>query len=337
MMQKPCRLAHFCLLTLLTLLWNGTAAAQQPAAGELAVQKSAAEKRTPTQFLRVLRNDEGDPSELQTSIVSYTPASGKGELVVDLVGAVHVGDLGYYRALNKRFEDYDVVLYELVAPKGTIIPQGGKRSDNPLAFLQNMTKSLLELESQTDHIDYTKDNFVHADMSPDEMAAAMRKRGDDGLTLALSITADLLRQANLQEQRRKEKGEAQHDAADDPLMLLFDPGRSTKLKRQMAEQFADPEALDAGLGQTLQRMLIKDRNEAAMKVFQKELAQGRKRIAIFYGAAHMPDFEQRLMVDFGLRPAKTRWVTAWDLRPGNMGETAKPVDLLRRLLEGAGR
>ena len=51
-----------------------------------------------------------------------------------------------------------------------------------------------------------------------------------------------------------------------------------------------------------------------MKVLQKEIAAGKKKVAIFYGAAHMPDFEQRLTADFGLRKTKQVWVDAWDLR-----------------------
>ena len=48
------------------------------------------------------------------------------DVVVDLIGAVHVGEKAYYEALNKQFEDYDAVLYELVAPEGTRVPKGAK-------------------------------------------------------------------------------------------------------------------------------------------------------------------------------------------------------------------
>ena len=58
---------------------------------------------------------------------------------------------------------------------------------------------VLDLDSQIEHIDYSKKNFVHADLSPAEMMEAIKKRGDDGLTLALSIAADVLRQQNLVE------------------------------------------------------------------------------------------------------------------------------------------
>jgi hypothetical protein len=63
----------------------------------------------------------------------------------------------------------------------------------------------------------------------------------------------------------------------------------------------------------LTTILVADRNQAALKVFQKELAKGRKKIGIFYGAAHMPDFEKRLREDYGLKKASEQWLTAWDM------------------------
>ena len=80
-------------------------------------------KSKPTQFLRVTNDASGEPLALQTAITRYRPA--KGDLVVDLIGAVHIGEREYYRQLNTQFELYDVVLYELVAPQGTRADAGG--------------------------------------------------------------------------------------------------------------------------------------------------------------------------------------------------------------------
>ena len=45
------------------------------------------------------------------------------------------------------------------------------------------------------------------------------------------------------------------------------------------------------------------------------------KIAIFYGAGHMPDIEKRLIADFGMKHDGERWLEAWNLRdPGS----AKP-------------
>src|SRR5262249_34256709 len=49
---------------------------------------------------------------------------------------------------------------------------------------------------------------------------------------------------------------------------------------------------------------------------------------IFYGAAHMPDFEKRLAEDFDLKKDKVEWVTAWDLKAKRAG-----VPPLLKLLE----
>lgn len=35
-----------------------------------------------------------------------------------LVGAIHIGEKGYYEALNKSFENDDAVLFEMVEPQG---------------------------------------------------------------------------------------------------------------------------------------------------------------------------------------------------------------------------
>jgi hypothetical protein len=182
-----------------------------------------------------------------------------------------------------------------------------------------VVKMMLELELQTERIDYTRKNFVHADLSPEQMAEAIHKRGDDGLTLILGFAADLLRQENLRELQAKQQPKPKAPAANAPgsedldiFSLLLDPDAPVKLKRMLAEQLQNLEGT-GGLGTTLNNILIADRNEAALKVFQKELAKGKKKIAIFYGAGHMPDFEKRLRLEFGLERKSIQWLEAWDL------------------------
>ena len=78
----------------------------------------AAERLPPektSKFIRILDDERGQPAAMQTAITSYRPA--KGDLVVDLIAAIHLGDRSYYDALNKQFESYDALLFELVAPR----------------------------------------------------------------------------------------------------------------------------------------------------------------------------------------------------------------------------
>jgi hypothetical protein len=286
--------------------------AQSPQASK----KPGVQKAAPTQFIRLQLDEKKQPVALETAIVRYGPVEGKGDLEVDLVGAVHIGDKEYYKKLNKQFQQYDVVLYELVAQPGTVIPKGGRKKDDPLSLIMAVVKMVLDLDLQTERIDYTKKNFVHADLSPEQMAEAIHKRGDDGLTLILGFTADVLRQMNVREQESKTQPQPKAAAPEQDLdffSMILDQDGPKKLKRLLAQQLAGIESANGGLGPTLNNILIADRNEAAIKVFQKELAQGKKKIAIFFGAGHMPDFEKRLRLDFGLEKKSVQWLEAWDL------------------------
>src|SRR5207344_3093826 len=108
-------------------------------------------------WVRVVRDDAKQPQSMETAIVRYVPAADYSpdkppadyKKYVDLVGAVHIADHAYYAELNRRFRDYDKVLYELVAAEGTKVPLGrGTSSSNPLGALQNGMKSMLEVEHQ---------------------------------------------------------------------------------------------------------------------------------------------------------------------------------------------
>jgi hypothetical protein len=307
----------------LVVLAGSRVPADQPPAGE----RTAVKTTTPSKFIRIRRDSSGQTTALETAVVRFGSKSGDGGLVVDLVSAVHVADRAYYEKLNDRLDQYDVVLYELVAPEGTRIPKGGRRnSDNPIAFLQQLATLVLDLDLQTEQIDYTRKHFVHADLSPEQMAEAIRNRGDDGATLFLSIAADLLRQQNRQELKKGKTAQAAEPDVD-LLSMVLDPDGAAKLKRLMAEQMEALESPEGGIGATLSTILIADRNKAAMKVLGRELAKGKKKIAIFFGAAHMPDFEKHLAEDYGLTRKREEWLQAWDMQ----GKKRNLLDVLKML------
>jgi hypothetical protein len=98
------------------------------------------------------------------------------------------------------------------------------------------------------------------------------------------------------------------------LMALFDPNRALALKRVMAEQLADVEGAMMILAGPEGSSLITERNKVALEVLREQMDAGERRIAIFYGAGHMPDFAERLEADFGARRRGVRWFIAWDMR-----------------------
>jgi hypothetical protein len=281
--------------------------AQLAWADDAATPKEADKPEVLGKFIRVLRSDDGQPIAMQTSISRYVPKDPKREgVVVDLVSAVHVGEGSYYSALNKLFKEFDAVLFELVAPEGTRIPKGGGEARGVVSGLQNGIKDLLDLEFQLNKVDYTPDNFIHADMSPEAFSKAMSDRGESIWSMMFRMMGHAMAQ----------QAAGGKNAPNDleVVMALFDRNRAIKLKRIMAGQFENLEFVTTALSGPNGSALIEGRNQAALKVLKKQLDGGKKKIAIFYGAGHMPDFEKRLIADFGMKHDSERWVEAWNLR-----------------------
>ncbi|MFM8890327.1 MAG: hypothetical protein ACKOTB_01675 [Planctomycetia bacterium] len=299
------------------LAWSSPADAAEPAGGRKAaegragaVERAIADDRV--EFLRIVRDPKGQPLALETSIVRYEGPVGAGDtepLRVDLVAAVHLGSRRYYDTLDRLFTEYDAVLYELVAPDHARVPKPGAKPSGAIGAAQQSLTKMLGLEFQLDRIDYRAGNFVHADLSPKEFDAAMAKRGESWWTMV----SKLMRESVARADAKKDKSRTDVGVGD-VFGLLFGTHREVRLRRLMAEQFTDMEVLTAAFGGEEGSSLITDRNAAAARVLEKQVGKGRRSLAIFYGAAHMDDFDRRLRKDFGLQPGETTWVEAWDLR-----------------------
>ncbi len=283
------------------------------------------------QFLRIRPGADGQPAALQTSLTRYRDSE-RG-LLVDLVGVVHIGEAEYYQRLNRQLALYDVVLYELVAPEGMQVPGPERESNHPISWIQDSMRAMLGLESQLEKIEYNRDNFVHADLTPEEIGELMQARGDSALTLGLNALADVIREANRSATQNKPPAKSAGTDEEDFTELLEMAAHPVKLKRFMAEQFTTGD-LEHGLGQSLNQLLIDDRNKAAIGELQRQIDRGQRHIAIFYGAAHMPDFAKRLERDFGMKRTRQVWVDAWDLsRAPDESLASGPAAILQQLLK----
>ncbi len=260
-----------------------------------------------SRFMRLTRSDEGVPLALEAAIVRFAPLDcGEEGPTVDLVSAVHVAEGEYYEHLNRLFRQYDAVLYELVAPEGTKIPKGGGQgSGSAVSMLQTTMTQVLELEFQLKGVDYTAENFIHADMTPKQFAESMRRRGETVFKIFFRMLGHAMSQ----------QGSATSAGSDLRLLFaLFDKDRAMALKRVLAEEFQNVEGSLTAINGPDGSTLITERNKVALEVLRKQIETGHKKLAIFYGAGHMFDFEERLRDDFALAPLETTWVTAWDLK-----------------------
>ena len=272
----------------------------------LAVAQNAATTSGPnsssgvsTQFARITKDDEGRPGALQLAIVTYVPRDNPDGFSVDLVGAIHIGDRSYYEELNRRFQDYDALLYELVVQEGAALPKEPPKRKGFLSSVQLMLGNLLDLSFQLDEIDYTAYNFVHADLSPQELRRSMIDRDESLYVYFWRLYFAAIK-----------------DYADDPYgidnmttMLASGPGYS--LKVAFAYELTDFNKFGDVLGGESGSALISARNERALEILRLQFASRKKRVGIFYGAAHLPDMEQRLLHDFGFIHHKTEWIDAW--------------------------
>lgn len=272
---------------------------------ETAVEALAARE----QFIRVEQKEKA--TELQTAVVRLT----KGDASVELVGAIHIADRKYYQALNTRFIGYDALLWEGIGSgkpaalkeiqedeeeAGEIPPEAAPKKKGKLDGLHGAYETgakWLDLAYQMKEIDYTKANFVHADLSMEEFAALQEQRGESllGFVLKAGLEAD-------------PKGVKQPSTFK--LLTSLVRGSKNGLKRELVHTLGAGDDQVAGL--TGESVIISDRNVKCLEVLAREVGAGKKKLGIFYGAAHFPDMVKRL-VEAGWVQTGTEWMTAWDI------------------------
>lgn len=244
------------------------------------------------EFIRV--DEDAKAARLQTAVTRFE----KDGATVDLIGAVHIADKAYYDSLNKRFEGYEVLLFEMIGGEGVkpgAPPEpdpGKKEKPNALALIYGKAARMLKLVGQVDHIDYRAQNFLHADLTINEFTEKQEERGESILSFMLSTE--------------------QSATQPNPLRLLYAvvSGRADLLKLALIHTLGDGDDQIAAIAGD--NVVIGDRNARCLEVLERELGAGRKKVGIFYGAAHYPDMQRRLM-EQGFTRTSNEWLTAWNV------------------------
>ena len=170
--------------------------------------------------------------------------------------------------------------------------------------MQKGMKSVLGLEFQLDHIDYNADNFVHADMSPEEFLESMSRNDESFLKMAFKAIGQGLVQQNT----------SRKTTDIDILQAMFSENREREIRRVMAEQMSDVESgmviFQGKDGSTI----INHRNRKALEVMVEQIAAGKKHIGIFYGAGHLPDMQKLLRQEHSMTRGGQFWMKAWNLK-----------------------
>ncbi|MEZ7956031.1 MAG: hypothetical protein QMC23_08045 [Rubritalea sp.] len=253
-----------------------------------------------TDYIRVTEDEKN--VWLQTSVTRYV----KDAVSVDLIGAVHIADKQYFIDLNTLFTKSEVLLFEMVG--GDKMDKGKKINEaeqkdlqfSLLGAMHNTMQDKLDLAGQKDHVDYSQENFVHADLSMEEFKKLQKEKQESILSFALK---------NAQNQA-KVAGKPVKQPSMIKLLKALVTGNADLLKLNIVHtlgQGDDQIAAFAG-----KSVIIGDRNEKCLQVMNDQIAAGKKNIGIFYGAAHFPDMEDR-MVKMGFKKTNQFWMTAWDI------------------------
>jgi hypothetical protein len=275
----------------------------------LANDKAESARPTPD-YMRYAEDARG--ARLEIAIRSLKMPSGQQ---VDLIGVVHIADDAYYQRLNQRFDRYDSVLFELVGNPSrltTTAPQELKQqlaqeSQGVITTLQLAAGKYLGLTFQLGEIDYTKKNMVHADASAADFARMQQERGESMLTLfARAINAQM-------------SGDLQTQAMDELnvftlIRILMSPNAAAEFKKVLARAFDGAESMAGLIDGESGSAVLSGRNDVAMTKIRAVLAnRQQRRIAVFYGAAHMPGIEALLIEELHAKVISEEWLAAWTM------------------------
>jgi len=247
----------------------------------------------PDDFVRTAHHADGTGS-LDVGVAAYEQAA-SGRRVY-LVGAVHVAHIETFEAQQSLLDAMDLVLWEGVGAKEKPEPEVLERFD-VLFKSQVMLQKVLDLDFQLEQIDYERTFWRNSDMSINEVEAALTERG-----LPLIPNEELFRAVF-----------GTIFKLVDPASIPRNPTMGRMYRSSIAPLMADIDSVMKQAGsEGLKEVLIELRNEVVIEDLKQLLAEpGAERIAIYYGAAHLPGMDRALRDEMGLDYLGVHWIPAW--------------------------
>jgi hypothetical protein len=247
----------------------------------------------------------------QAAVASYRNDDG---VQVDLLSTMHIGETSFFQDLARRFPKYDAVLYELVAHHGEPATEEGV---NPQ---QQQIADDMHLQNQGPHMNYERKNFVHADL--DYEVIEKLETAEHGTFKGALGEGPGLTAAKSDRDTAGDKGVF----ADLVAAKSAAPVEKIRLtRRAYARILADTaQPVPGSTYPQGMEVLAGARNDRVMETLDQQLAGGRRKIAVLYGAAHMVDLEHRLFAR-GFRRTSVTWVTAWNVSDDRTPSTRPTV------------
>ena len=308
----------------------------------------------PAPYLRAT-DEKGGGRILQVASRTLSSPKENGPRIT-LLGVSHLGDPGYYAKIQKKLDDADLVLFEGVGFGDDGPPKAKDGDSSAVSELQLSLARSMGLVFQLEVIRYDRPHFRNSDLS----AEALLTRLQGGkLTLPKKDESDGKTSSPAKEggDRNAEKGNLQSREfvkalSGDSFLFNFlgkalkffgkNPQFRALMKLAIVETLGTIEgdvtrlAEASGPGmRKFMRTLLEDRNTVVFRDLRKVL-KGKnppKSIVVFYGAAHMPDLENRLVEKLGFRPDGDEWLAAFGVNPKKAGLSAFEAGLVRKMIQ----
>ena len=272
----------------------------------------------PPTFVRYVDDGHGG-GQMQAAVGVYR--NDETGVTVDLLSTVHIGDSTFFQQLAKRVKTYDAVLFELVAHKGEPATEEGVNDQ------QKRIAADMSLENQGPHMNYDRPTFVHADLDLEdiekrETAAHGTFKGALGDGPALETASGTRDTAGVRS--------VYNDIVAAKAVAKTNPRERTRLMRRAYSRLLAATA-EPPPGSTFpadMEVLVGDRDQHVMDVLGQQVEQGKRKVAILFGAAHMVDLEHRLLTH-GYAKVSLTWVTAWTVAPDGT-PTTRPIVKTKR-------
>lgn len=263
-------------------------------------------------FLRISQLQTGGDC-LQVAVRRYAVGEGSEAITVQLVGVSHIGSENYYQAVQEILDAADVVLFEGVDGNQPAFLQATVEQSPEHSSLQMNLARALELVFQLHAINYNQPHFINSDVTSVQLMALF-----EGKEMPASGPAA---QAQMEQLLAgMEEASLSGQAAAAVLnMLELHPDWRRGLRWGMVKILGSVTgnvAAYPGFPEELRVMmtvLIEKRNEKVMQDLHAQLAgmPPGETVAVFYGAAHMHDFELRLQDEMQAKLLDTQWLTAF--------------------------
>jgi len=296
----------------------------------------------PEPYLRAV-DDEAGGRVLQIASRTLVSPEKQGPSVT-LLGVSHLGNPTYYEKIQKKLDRSDLVLFEGVG-YGDKAPKKNEGRSNAVSEMQLSLARSMGLVFQLEAIRYDRAHFRNSDLSSEALLTRLKggplkagrpgKNGSEG-------------KSEKDDQRSKELMEA---LSGNSFVLNFlgkalsflgkDPKFRALMKLAIVETLGAIEGDVTRLAQSsgpdmekFMRVLLEDRNTIVFRDLRKVL-KGKnppKSIVVFYGAAHMPDLEKRLVEKLGFQPKRDDWLVAFGVNPEEAGLSAFEVGLVRKMI-----